>query len=70
MINDNIPRILRTGDTLELSPVVFNRTGKDSNMSVEFSGSGVTGAMKKSVFLKNRESKTVNFEVRASNIPE
>ena len=70
MINDNIPRILRTGDTLELSPVVFNRTGKDSNMSVEFSGSGVTGATKKSVFLKNGESKTVNFEVRANSIPE
>ena len=67
MINDNLPRILRTGDTLELSPVVFNRTGQDGEFEVALTGSGFSGADTKRVSLKNGESKTVSFTVKPNS---
>lgn len=35
MIQENFPRFLRTSDTLDFAPVVFNRTGKRGRFIVE-----------------------------------
>jgi uncharacterized protein YfaS (alpha-2-macroglobulin family) len=66
MINDNLPRILRTGDTVELSPVVFNRTWSDGEFEVALTGSGFSGGQGIRLSLKNGESKTVPFTIKPS----
>ncbi len=66
MIQENLPRILRTGDTLSLLPVVFNRTGKESEMEVTLSGSGFSGGALKKITLKDGESRSLEFEIRAN----
>ncbi|HBA45382.1 TPA: hypothetical protein DEG21_01895 [Patescibacteria group bacterium] len=34
IINENVPRFLGSNDTIVLSPVVFNKTGKNSIFTV------------------------------------
>ncbi|MBW7954842.1 hypothetical protein H3C61_03440 [Candidatus Gracilibacteria bacterium] len=63
MIEDNLPRFLATDDKIILSPVIYNKTGKDDDFIVKIKATnGVLKDTNKSVFIKNGESKKVDFE--------
>jgi uncharacterized protein YfaS (alpha-2-macroglobulin family) len=34
IIEDNLPRFLNTSDTITFAPVIYNKTGKDSDFVV------------------------------------
>ncbi|MDD3302064.1 MAG: MG2 domain-containing protein [Candidatus Gracilibacteria bacterium] len=65
IINDNLPNFFGVGDTIVLSPVVFNKTGKDGDFEVTLTGTNldISSGNSRKVFVKNGESKTVSFEV-------
>lgn len=70
MVNDNLPRLFRSGDRTVLSPVVFNRTGADADFEVSLSAEGmdVQKPVQK-VRIANGESKTVSFPVTVNDVP-
>lgn len=70
MVNDNLPRILRSRDSVTLAPVVFNRSGADATFDVSVSGEGFSAEKSsKKVSLKNGESKAVEFSVTPADVP-
>ncbi|MFA5917809.1 MAG: MG2 domain-containing protein [Candidatus Gracilibacteria bacterium] len=68
IINDNLPNFFGVGDEITLSPVVFNKTGKDGNFEIAMEGTNIEikGGNKKNLFIKNGESKTVNFLIKVN----
>lgn len=65
IINDNLPNFLWVWDRVILSPVVFNKTWNDGDfeISLEATSLEVKWWNKRKLFIKNGESKTINFEV-------
>ena len=41
LINDNLPRFLGTSDTVEIAPVIFNKTEKDATFDISVEASNV-----------------------------
>lgn len=70
IVNENLPRILRTGDLMTLAPVVFNRTGKKQKFTVEIVATGVeVQDAKQDITLDNDKSATVLFVAKNAKIP-
>ncbi|MDQ1344256.1 MAG: alpha-2-macroglobulin [Patescibacteria group bacterium] len=70
MVNDNLPRIFRSRDSVTLAPVVFNRTGADAAFDVTVSGTGFSvDKPTKKVSIRNGESKAVEFRIEAKDVP-
>lgn len=71
MISENLPRFFRTGDSMELAPVIFNQSGKKQNFIVTLQGSGITfsgnSKISKNISLEDGASIPVSFEVIASD---
>lgn len=71
MVNDNLPRIFRSRDSVTLAPVVFNRTGKDGEFEVSLKSENLTVEKpSKKAFIKNGESATVEFKAVPSDVPQ
>ena len=70
LISDNLPRFFGSNDTIILSPVVFNKTGKTQNfdISLEISNADIIWGKNKKINIKSGESQTVNFEVKINDI--
>ena len=70
LISDNLPRFFGSNDTIILSPVVFNKTGKtwDFDVSLEISNAKIIWEKNQKINIKSGESKTVNFEVKINDI--
>jgi uncharacterized protein YfaS (alpha-2-macroglobulin family) len=62
MVQDTFPRFIRTGDRMEIAPVIFNRTGKRTEFSIELTASGaeVSGGTR-SITLDDGVSQPVSF---------
>lgn len=64
MIQENFPRFLRTSDTMDFAPVVFNRTGKRGRFIVEMVATGATVSnARQEVALDSGESRPILFQV-------
>jgi len=64
LINDNLPRFLGTSDVVEIAPVVFNKTEKDSTFDITVEASNVSlKESKKSVEIKAGAQVGVPFEI-------
>lgn len=71
MVNDNLPRIFRSRDSVTLAPAVFNRTGKDAEFQVEIKAENLAVEKpSKTVFIKNGESATVEFKGVPADVPQ
>lgn len=69
MISDNLPRFFGSKDKIVLSPVVFNKTGKDGDFTVSLSVDNVSiKDSNKKVFIKNWEQQIVPFEIEVNDI--
>lgn len=69
MISDNLPRFLGSSDKVVLSPVVFNKTGKDGDFTVSLSADNLNiKDPNKKVFIKNWDQQTVPFEITINDI--
>ncbi|MFB0964346.1 MAG: alpha-2-macroglobulin family protein, partial [Patescibacteria group bacterium] len=69
MVNDNLPRIFRSRDSVTLAPVVFNRTGKDAQFDVSVTADNLAVEKPaKKVLIKNGESATVTFEAVPADV--
>ncbi len=70
LINDNLPRFFVSNDSIMLSPVVFNKTGKDQIFSVMLSATNLKNISenKQKIFIKNGDQKTVHFDVTVDDI--
>lgn len=70
MINDNLPWFFWSNDEIILSPVVYNKTWKDWDFEVflNISEAKIIWNQKQSVFIKDWESKTVNFKIKVNDI--
>lgn len=70
MLNENLPRALRSGDAAVLAPVVFNRTSKDSEFEVSIISDALeVSKPSKKTFVKSGESKAVAFDVKVKDVP-
>ncbi len=70
MVNDNLPRVLRSRDSVVLAPVVFNRTGKDAEFQIGLKAENFTAEKPvKKVLIKNGESAAVEFRGVAVDVP-
>ncbi len=65
IITDNLPNFMSVWDKVTLSPVIFNKTWKDSTFDVSITTTNlkIIGQTTKKVWIKNNESKTVNFDI-------
>ena len=64
MVMDNLPRFFRSGDEVTLSPVVFNRTGKESDFTVSLKSEMLDiSSTSQVIHLKDGESRAVPFAV-------
>lgn len=69
IVNDNIPRFLWSNDRIILSPVVFNKTGKNSTFKVTLSADNlIIIKSSQEIKINNWEQKTVEFEVKVKDI--
>lgn len=70
MINENLPRFLGSADMVTLSPVVFNKTGRDQSFDVSIVADNMTVKnAARTVFVKNGASYTVPFEASVADVP-
>ena len=68
-VRDNLPSFLGSEDTITLSPVVFNRTGKDQKLTVTLDATNIEVSKNKTeIFVLDWEQKTVSFEIKVGNI--
>lgn len=69
MVNDNLPRIFRSRDSVTLAPVVYNRTGKDAQFDVSVTADNLAiEKPSKKVLIKNGESATVEFQAVPADV--
>ncbi|MDD2908711.1 MAG: MG2 domain-containing protein [Candidatus Gracilibacteria bacterium] len=69
IINENIPRFLGSNDSITLSPVVFNKTGKNSTFTVSLNATNLEiENPTQEIKINNGEQKTVNFKVKVKDI--
>ncbi|MDD2486750.1 MAG: MG2 domain-containing protein [Candidatus Gracilibacteria bacterium] len=68
ILNDNLPRFFGSKDEIILSPVIFNKTGKDSDFNMTLKADNLTGEDNKKIFIKNGEQKTAYFKIRINDI--
>ena len=53
VINDNLPRFLGTADTVDIAPVIFNKTDKDATFDISITATNTSlQTAKKSVEIK------------------
>lgn len=69
IINDNLPSFFWVGDLITLSPVVFNKTGRDADfeLSIDATNVEVKGWNKRTLFIKSGESKSINFDIKVND---
>ncbi len=68
IIEDNLPRFLNTSDTITFAPVIYNKTGKDSDFVVSLEANNwVLKSINKTVWIKNWESQKVEFLFEVKN---
>ncbi len=65
IITDNLPNFFWINDIITLSPIVFNKTWKDTEfiISLDSDNLKINSEKQKKVFIKNWESKAVLFKV-------
>lgn len=71
LISENLPRFLISGDKVTLAPSIFNKTGKDTDITVSASADNADmdgSAIKMRV--KNGESTVVRFKMTPHSNPE
>lgn len=69
IINENVPRFLGSNDTIILSPVVFNKTGKNSIFTVSLTWENIDiENPTQEIKINNWEQKTVEFRVKVKDI--
>lgn len=70
LISDNLPRFFWSNDKITLSPVIFNKSDKDSSIKVSLTEDNFEIIWEKSkvIILKKWESQTVNFDVKVKDI--
>lgn len=69
IINENVPRFLGSNDSIILSPVVFNKTWKNSKFSVSLAWENIEIENPTQVIkINNWEQKTVEFKVKVKDI--
>lgn len=66
IINDNLPNFFWVWDEIDISPVVFNKTGRDTDFEISLDATNVKVKWwnKRKLFIKNWESKAVNYKVK------
>lgn len=70
MVSDNLPRIFRSGDSAVLSPVVYNRTGKDAEFAVSVSADGLEmDKTSAKLLIKNGQSASASFTAKPKSVP-
>lgn len=69
IINENTPRFLGSNDSITFSPVVFNKTGKNSTFTVSLAWNNIdVDKWTQEVIINNWAQKTVNFTVKAKDL--
>ncbi len=69
VINDNLPRFLGTADTVEIAPVIFNKTEKDGIFDISIEADHVTlEKSKQSVDIKAGDQALVPFRMVVDGI--
>ncbi|MDD2515797.1 MAG: MG2 domain-containing protein, partial [Candidatus Gracilibacteria bacterium] len=69
MISENLPRFLSSSDRITLSPIIFNKTGKDSGFTVSLNITGTKKASDvKKIFIKNGEQAQADFPIEINNL--
>ncbi len=68
IVNDNLPNFFWVWDEITLSPVVFNKTWKDGDFEIamEWTNIEIKWWNQRKLFIKNWESKTVNFLIKVN----
>lgn len=70
LVSENLPRFLGSADTITLSPVVFNKTGKDQSFEVSITADNITiKSPVQTISIRNGESYTVPFEATVAEAP-
>lgn len=69
IVNDNLPNFFWVWDEIELSPVVFNKTWRDADFEIVLEATNVNVKWwnKRKLFVKNGESKVVNYNIKVND---
>ena len=71
LINDNLPRFLGTSDRVEIAPVIFNKTNKDSIFDITLNANNVTlNTGTQSVDIKAGAQLAVLFDLSVDSIEQ